>query len=163
MKETNLTNRVLVVAGVALLVFVLGIATLRARAGVEQNDPKSICGTVLNSSGQKPEAGVWVIAETTSLPTPYRKIVVTNDDGKFVVPDLPQGDYQVWVRGYGLRDSSPVKGTPGSMLKVQVSTAATPQEAAKVYPASYWLSLFQAPSNDELQAAPFASSIREQA
>ena len=51
-----------------------------------------------------PEAGVWVIAETTDLPTNYAKIVVTDDQGRYVIPDLPTANYQVWVRGYGLVD-----------------------------------------------------------
>ena len=55
-----------------------------------------------------PEAGVWVIAETDDLPTPYRKIVVTNDKGRFVIPELPEAEYRVWVRGYGLRDSAKI-------------------------------------------------------
>jgi hypothetical protein len=45
------------------------------------------------------EAGVWVIAETTELPTQFRRIVVTDDQGRYLVPDLPQADYSVWVRG----------------------------------------------------------------
>jgi hypothetical protein len=55
-------------------------------------------GRVASGDGQ-PEAGVWVIAETASLPTPYRKIVVTDDQGRFAIPELPAADYQVWVRG----------------------------------------------------------------
>jgi hypothetical protein len=57
-------------------------------------------GTVKSAKG--PEAGVWVIAETTDTPTRYTKIVVTDDQGRFLIPDLPRGNYQVWVRGYGL-------------------------------------------------------------
>ena len=60
-----------------------------------QGDPKSIDGTVINNDGQKPEAGVWVIAETKDLPTDFRKIVVTDDAGRFVVPDLPKANYDV--------------------------------------------------------------------
>lgn len=46
----------------------------------------------MNRDGGKAEAGVWVIAETKSLSTPYLKTVVTNDAGRFVVPDLPKGE-----------------------------------------------------------------------
>src|SRR5258708_7693779 len=99
-------------------------------------DKKSIGGTVLNSNGGKPEAGVWVIAETKSLPAPFRKIVVTDDQGRFLVPDLPAGSYELWVRGYGLKDSERVKADCGDMVKLQIANAATPQEAAKIYPAS---------------------------
>jgi hypothetical protein len=61
-------------------------------AGKPPSDDNFIEGVVVNSSGSSPEAGVWVIAETSSLPTPFRKIVVTNDDGRFVVPQLPTGE-----------------------------------------------------------------------
>ena len=60
-----------------------------------------------------PEAGVWVIAETTDLPTRYTKSVVTDDQGRYVIPDLPTANYQVWVRGYGLVDSPKMRAKPG--------------------------------------------------
>ena len=68
------------------------------------------------SSPNGPEAGVWVIAETTDLPTKFVKIVVTDDRGRYLVPDLPKANYSVWVRGYGLVDSPKVKATPGKTL-----------------------------------------------
>ena len=68
-------------------------------------------GVVTGAHG--PEAGVWVIAETTELPTRYAKIVVTDDQGRYVLPDLPKANYNVWVRGYGLVDSPKVQATPG--------------------------------------------------
>ena len=101
----------------------------------------------VTSGETKPEAGVWVIAETTALPAPYRKIVVTNDDGRFVIPDLPQADYQVWVRGYGLADSAKTAATTGSVLTLHATPAASAQEAALIYPASYWLSLLDVPQH----------------
>jgi len=61
-------------------------------------------GGVVRSVGG-PEAGVWVIAETADLPTKFVKIVVTDDKGRYVVPQLPKANYRVWVRGYGLVDS----------------------------------------------------------
>ena len=106
-----------------------------------------ITGVVSSVSG--PEAGVWVIAETHDLDTQFRKIVVTNDDGRFALPDLPAADYEVWVRGYGLLDSEPVTGTPGQSLNLEVGQAATPQEAAQVYPANYWYSLLEPPAEAE--------------
>ena len=106
-----------------------------------------ITGVVNSVSG--PEAGVWVIAETDDLDTQFRKIVVTNDDGRFALPDLPAADYEVWVRGYGLLDSEPVTGTPGESLNLEVGQAATPQEAAQVYPANYWYSLLEPPAENE--------------
>src|SRR5712671_3683040 len=93
-----------------------------------QVDKSSVGGTVVNASGAKPEAGVWVIAETKSLAVPFRKIVVTDDQGRFLVPDLPDGAYELWVRGYGLKDSEPVKSARGETVKLQVADAANPQE-----------------------------------
>src|ERR671912_1307191 len=71
-----------------------------------------IGGVVTGPNG--PEAGVWVIAETTDLPTKYAKIVVTDDRGRYLMPDLPaKATYNVWVRGYGLVDSAKVRSMAG--------------------------------------------------
>src|SRR5215469_268824 len=115
-------------------------------------DKTSIGGVVTNSATAKPEAGVWVIAETKSLQVPFRKIVVTDDQGRFLVPDLPGGAYELWVRGYGLKDSERVKAARGEQVKLQVASAATPQEAAKIYPASYWTSMIHPPAKEDLPA-----------
>src|SRR4030081_2809484 len=80
-------------------------------------DPDSIGGVVTSSKG--PEAGVWVIAETTDLPTKYVKIVVTDDEGRYLIPGLPKATYQVWVRGYGLVDSPTVDSTPGKRINLK--------------------------------------------
>ena len=95
------------------------------------------------------EAGVWVIAETDDLDTRFRKIVVTGDDGRFLVPDLPAAAYRVWVRGYGLADSEPVAAEPGQSLTLQATPAGSPREAASVYPANYWYSLLEPPPPSE--------------
>ena len=140
-----------------VLLAVLCVAA-RPAVGGPQNvpglkvDKSSIGGTVVNSNGGNAEAGVWVIAETKSLPVPFRKIVVTDDQGRFLVPDLPDGAYELWVRGYGLKDSERVKAARGEKVKLQVANAATPQEAAKIYPASYWTSLIQPPPMSEIPA-----------
>jgi hypothetical protein len=140
-----------------VLLAVLFVAA-RATIGGQQNvpglkiDALSIGGTVVNSNGGKPEAGVWVIAETKSLQTSFRKIVVTDDQGRYLVPELPAGNYELWVRGYGLKDSERVKAARGQNIRLQVATAATPQEAAKIYPASYWTSMIQPPPMSELPA-----------
>src|SRR5687768_18411973 len=68
-----------------------------------------IVGVVTGPRG--PEAGVWVIAETSDLPTPYTKIVVTDDQGRYAIPDLPKANYQVWTRGYGLWDGTKKRDT----------------------------------------------------
>ena len=75
---------------------------------------KDIGGVVSGPHG--PEAGVWVIAETTELPTRFRRIVVTDDQGRYLVPDLPQADYSLWARGYGLIDSPKMRVKPGQRL-----------------------------------------------
>jgi hypothetical protein len=111
--------------------------------------PEGYIGGVVRSS-RGAEAGVWVIAETTELRTPFVKIVVTGDDGRYVLPQLPTATYNVWVRGYGLVDSPPVEGRPGdTALDLTAVLASTPAEAAKVYPGNYWLSLLQPPAKSE--------------
>jgi len=103
-----------------------------------------IQGVVQSEKGS--EAGVWVIAETKDLLTNFIKIVVTDDQGKFLVPDLPAANYKVWVRGYGVVDSTPITMKPATnSITLKTTTAKTPQEAAKVYPGDYWLSLMEPP------------------
>ena len=102
-----------------------------------------ISGVVQGQDG--PEAGVWVIAESDDLATGFAKIVVTDDDGRFVLPELPEAGYDIWVRGYGLADSDPVAAAPGDDLVLTAAYPETPQEQAAVYPASYWYSLLEVP------------------
>jgi hypothetical protein len=81
----------------------LGLPILAASPACAQQaavaiDNDDIGGVVLGPTG--PEAGVWVIAETTELPTKFAKIVVTDAQGRYVIPDLPpKVNYDVWVRG----------------------------------------------------------------
>ncbi len=110
-------------------------------------DADDIGGVVTSAKG--PEAGVWVIAETTDTPTKLRKIVVTDDKGRYVLPDLPKATFKVWVRGYGLVDSMPVQATPGHQLALQAVIAPTPQAAAQYYPANYWYALAEVPAKSE--------------
>jgi streptogramin lyase len=121
-----------------------------ARRREVQTDRSSIAGVVRNRANGKPEAGVWVIAETHDLPSVFRKIVVTDDQGRFVAPALPDAHYELWVRGYGLRDSDRVASRRGATATLSVDAAASPQEAARIYPASYWLALLEPPSISEL-------------
>src|SRR5262249_61071119 len=87
-----------------LLLFGLVAATAAsAQQPTVTVDASDIGGVVTGTSG--PEAGVWVIAETSDLPTKFARIVVTDDQGRFLIPDLPKANYDVWVRGYGLVDS----------------------------------------------------------
>src|SRR6202167_6235644 len=106
-----------------------------------------IGGVVTSSKG--PEAGVWVISETKDLPTGYLKIVVTDDQGRYVIPELPKATYYVWVRGYGLVDSPKVKAAPGKMLNLTAVIAADAKEAAQYYPAAYWYSLLHIPPKSD--------------
>jgi hypothetical protein len=110
-------------------------------------DADDIGGVVRGPKG--PEAGVWVIAETTDLPTKFSKTVVTDDRGRYVVPDLPKANYNVWVRGYGLIDSPKVQTAPGKMLNLTAVAAPNPRAAAAYYPANYWYSLIQVPDKSE--------------
>src|SRR5689334_22517540 len=106
-------------------------------------DNDDIGGVVTGAQG--PEAGVWVIAETRSTPTRLIKIVVTDDRGRYVVPDLPSGQYDVWVRGYGLIDSSKTKTTPGKTVNLKAVAAPDKKTASQYYPAQYWFSMLQIP------------------
>ena len=137
----------------AALVAIAAVAIVRTDAyprprGAAQTrsaavDADVISGVVTSSNG--PEAGVWVIAETNELPTQFRKIVVTDDQGRYVLPQLPKKNYKVWVRGYGLVDSQPVQAMPGTALNLQAVVAPDARAAAQYYPADYWYSLMQLP------------------
>ena len=106
-------------------------------------DPDDIGGVVTSTDG--PEAGVWVIAETTDLPTTFARMVVTDDLGRYVLPDLPDASYEVFVRGYGLVDSARVRAMPGQMLDLAAVVAPDARAAAEIYPANYWLALLEVP------------------
>jgi len=102
-----------------------------------------IAGVVTGPNG--PEAGVWVIAETTELPTKFVKIVVTDERGRYVIPELPKANYSVWVRGYGLVDSPKRRAAPGATVNLTAVAAPNAQAAAQYYPAGYWYSLMRIP------------------
>ena len=106
-------------------------------------DADNIAGVVTSAKG--PEAGVWVIAETTDFGTRFRKIVVTDERGRYLLPELRKATYKVWVRGYGLVDSPPVNAAPGTSLALTAVVAPTAVAAAQYYPPNYWYSLLQIP------------------
>ena len=110
-------------------------------------DDDDISGVVTGPNG--PEAGVWVIAETMDLPTRFSRIVVTDDAGQYLMPDLPSATYDVWVRGYGLVDSERVSAQPGDMLDLTALVAPDEAAAAHYYPAGHWLSLIEVPGTDQ--------------
>jgi len=111
--------------------------------GTVSIDNDDIGGVVTGPNG--PEAGVWVIAETFDLPTRFARIVVTNDKGQYLIPDLPDASYSVWVRGYGLVDSPKKDARPGTMLDLEAVPAPDERAAAEYYPAGYWFSLLDVP------------------
>jgi hypothetical protein len=108
---------------------------------------RDIAGTVRGPAG--PEAGVWVIAETEDLPTTFTRIVVTDDEGRYLIPDLPEAGYQVWVRGYGLVDSPKESAVPGNSLDLTAVPAPDALMASHYFPAGYWLSLIEVPGHDQ--------------
>jgi hypothetical protein len=110
-------------------------------------DGDDIGGVVTGPKG--PEAGVWVIAETNDLPTKFARIVVTDDQGRYVIPDLPTANYQVWVRGYGLIDSPKLRAKPGQHLDLTAVAAPNDVEAAHYYPAIYWYSMMKIPAKSD--------------
>lgn len=151
MNRSLLRNVLIAVAAVAATVkFGIPTQAQQTTAAKGKAAPSSptgfISGAVQGDRG--PEAGVWVIAETKDLPTNFIKIVVTDDQGRYTLPELPAANYKVWVRGYGLQDSTPVDAKVGASLNLKASNAKTPQEAAKVFPGDYWLSMMEPPSKD---------------
>src|ERR1700688_2992935 len=126
--------------GTALILAVLSAAALAGfLAGQVKNETVRITNSDLGgvvSSPNGAEAGVWVIAETTDLPTKFVKIVVTDDLGRYLVPDLPKANYSVWVRGYGLVDSPPEQAVPGKAANLTAAVAPHARGAAEYYPAN---------------------------
>jgi hypothetical protein len=110
-------------------------------------DDNDIGGVVTGANG--PEAGVWVIAETNELPTKYAKMVITDDLGRYVIPDLSTANYSVWVRGYGLVDSPKLRAKPGQQLDLKAVPAPDEAQAAHYYPAIYWYSMMKIPDQSQ--------------
>src|SRR5258706_6514748 len=147
-----MTKKFFYVAVVAIAIAALfgvsrpGHSAKKPAAAIPMNS-SDIAGVVTSSKG--PEAGVWVIAETKDLGTGYRKIVVTDDQGRYLAPNLPKANYSVWVRGYGLVDSAKVQAAPGGSLNLKATLAPDARAAAEYYPANYWLSLLRPPAKGE--------------
>jgi hypothetical protein len=141
----------LATAGVGVAA-ILAVAPIRlsaqqATAEAVQIGGNDLGGTVASANG--PEAGVWVIAETTELPTKFAKIVVTDDRGRYVIPDLPKATYNVWVRGYGLVDSPKVQAQPGKLVDLTAALASNAAAAAQYYPAVYWYAMLKIPDKSQ--------------
>jgi hypothetical protein len=135
--------------GCAVLVAALlgGVPAGQVASRTVAIDPDDIGGVVTGPKG--PEAGVFVIAETKDLPTRLIKSVVTDDQGRYLIPDLPKANYDVWVRGYGLVDSPKVQSAPGKTVNLKAVPAPTPKAAAEYYPAQYWLALLHVPPKSD--------------
>jgi hypothetical protein len=151
---TTTRSLCLVVAGASLL-----LAACQAPSGGSQSagsgvrtGASDLAGTVTSTKG--PEAGVWVIAETSELPTKFTKIVVTDDRGRYLIPELPKASYSVWVRGYGLIDSPKVQAALGKVLDLTAVVAPSASAAAQYYPPIYWYSMLKVPAKSEFPAGP---------
>ncbi len=141
----------LTLIGVAILA--AGICAVPPRAAAIETPSPAIGETDIGgvvSGPHGPEAGVWVIAESVELPTHFTKIVVTDDQGRYVIPDLPAVDYSVFVRGYGLVDSPRLRAKPGQHLDLPAIPAPNAAAAAHYYPAIYWYSMLKMPPESEL-------------
>src|SRR5262245_2694860 len=139
--------------GMVAVGIVMLLAASSARLSAQQIPPGINIGDAdlggVVTSTQGPEAGVWVIAETTDLPTKFAKIVVTDEQGRYVMPDLPKANYSVWVRGYGLVDSPKMQTAPGKLLNLQAVVAPHAAAAAEYYPAIYWYAMLKVPGKSE--------------
>ena len=130
-----------------MAVFLIGLSACQQGGEVVVIDDDDIGGVVSGPDG--PEAGVWVIAETTDLPTKFSRTVVTDGQGSYVIPDLPDATYDVWVRGYGLVDSEKIRLRPGTTQDLQAVLAPDQHAAAQYYPAGDWFSLIEVPAKSE--------------
>ena len=137
-----------------------GGAAVAADIDISAHD---IGGRVTGENG--PEAGVWVIAETRDLPTRYAKIVVTDEQGRFVIPDLPDASYKVWVRGYGLADTAEADARPGKLVDFTAAPAPSAAAAAQLYPGMYWYSMLDIPGPQEFPGTgnPIQTTMKSQA
>src|SRR5438876_3533818 len=145
--QKTLSVALMLAAGVAAFLVVSGRAIVNGQTGSVAIDNDDIGGVVTGLRG--PEAGVWVIAETRSTPTRVIKSVVTDDQGRYLVPDLPSGEYDVWVRGYGLVDSPKVKTTPGKIVNLKAVPAPNEKAAAEYYPPIHWLAMAKMPDKSQ--------------
>jgi hypothetical protein len=147
MKRSKLLGFGVLVTALGGLIGLLPAHLNSQQGAVVRIDGDDIGGVVSGANG--PEAGVWVIAETTNLPTRFAKIVVTDDQGSYLIPDLPKANYDIWVRGYGLIDSAKARATPGKTLNLKAVTAPSDGAAAQYYPAIYWYSMLKIPDKSE--------------
>jgi hypothetical protein len=149
---TRIPARMAAVAGFCLATFLAASCSSPNPGDAVLIDPDDIGGAVTGPNG--PEAGVWVIAETRELGVRYIKSVVTDDQGRYAIPDLPAAQYDVWARGYGLVDSAKAKARPGAHVNITAVPAPDEAAAATYYPAIYWYSMLKIPSADQFGSHP---------
>lgn len=142
-----LAGTIAVGAGIYFAAWMTGLRAQQPASEPVHIDNDDIGGVVSSSKG--PEAGVWVIAETTGLPTRYIKEVVTDDHGRYVIPALPKAKYTVWARGYGLVDSPKVETEPGKLVDLKPTIAPDKKTAAQLYPGNYWYAMLTVPEKNE--------------
>jgi hypothetical protein len=149
MRTTRGLSVAMVMIGIAVLVTALParLSSQPNTAGTVRIDQDDIGGVVSSPNG--PEAGVWVIAETRDMDIRYIKAVVTDAQGRYVLPDLPAATYDVWVRGYGLVDSPKMRSGPGRTLNLTAVPAPNEAAAAQYYPAIYWYAMLKIPAKDQ--------------
>jgi len=158
MSFRRLTNGAAILATGFLIASAVGVGAQSSSGSKIAIDKDDIAGVVTSAKG--PEAGVWVIAQTADLPTKFAKIVVTDDQGRYLVPDLPPGNYQLWVRGYGLVDSQKQAAKPGQHLDLKADVAPDAKAAAQVYPAAWWVSMMKFP-DDKAQQRKMVLDFKE--
>ena len=146
-REDRCIRAGLAAAVLALAAYALPPVGAPALAQAVAIDKDDIGGVVTGPNG--PEAGVWVIAESNDFQTRFIKSVVTDDRGRYVLPDLPAANYQIWVRGYGLVDSPKVRSGPGRILNLTAVPAPNDAAAAQYYPAIYWYSMLKIPDKSQ--------------
>ena len=148
----NGLSRVLATLAAGMLTMALTTACGRQQSAAVDLDSDDIGGVVTSENG--PEAGVWVIAETSDFASRFARIVVTDELGRYVVPDLPEATFSVWVRGYGLTDSAKIEASPGETVDLTARVAPDPVTAAQVYPAAHWYSMMGLPTESDLGDIP---------
>jgi hypothetical protein len=147
--EEHMTTKSGLYMGAAAIALALAFGAAPTFVSAQQAAPAvsvgatDIGGVVRGPNG--PEAGVWVIAETNELPTRMSKTVVTDDQGRYLIPDLPKANYVVWARGYGLVDSAKATSEPGKIVNITAATAPNAAAAAEYYPAIYWYAMLDIP------------------
>src|SRR5258708_5476793 len=150
--EDHMTTKRGLYLGAAGIALALALGVTPTSVSAQQSAPPvslgapGIGGVVRGPNGR--DAGVWVTAETTDLPTRMIKTVVTDDQGRYVIPDLPKANYVIWSRGYGLVDSAKTATEPGKTVNITAVPAPSAAAAAEYYPAIYWYAMLNIPGKE---------------